>query len=117
MRNFARVDKMLRVQYMVLPAQEGKPVYKTAQLLNISAGGMKLAVSEFIGQGKHLVLKFILSTDNKYSSFNEVSRVIRTISSEEKDKYHIGVEFLNIKKKNLNFISRYVMKNIWTQIL
>jgi c-di-GMP-binding flagellar brake protein YcgR len=119
MRRFVRVNKVLRVQYTVLPAQgrEGELVHKTAELLNISAGGMSLAVPEFIGQGKQLVLQFILSMDDKYSSFKEVSRVTRTVPSEEIDMFHIGVEFSNIQKKNASLISSYVMKTLWTQAL
>lgn len=114
MRKFVRVKKTLRVQYAVLPANGGEPVYKSAESINISAGGMQLAVSEYIGQGEQLVLQFIISQDNKYSSFKEMSRVTRVIPAGDKDKFHIGVEFLNIKKNKLYFISRYVMKKLWT---
>lgn len=114
MRKFVRVKKTLRVQYAVLTTNGGEPVYKSAESINISAGGMHLAVSEYIGQGEQLVLQFIISQDNKYSSFKEMSRVTSVIPAGYKDMFYIGVEFLNIKKNKLDFISKYVMKNLWT---
>jgi c-di-GMP-binding flagellar brake protein YcgR len=114
MRRFIRAKKMLRVQYAVLPDGE-EPVYKYAESVNISAGGMHLTVSEYIKQGEQLVLNFIISQDNKYSSLKEITRVTRVIPAGEKDMFHIGVEFLNMKKNKFDFISKYVMKTIWAE--
>lgn len=115
MRRFVRVKKMLRVQYAVLSPNGEEPLYKYAESINISAGGMQLYVSEYIGQGEQLVLQFIISQDNKYSRFKEMSRVSRVIQAGGKDRFYIGVEFLNIKKNKLDFISKYVMKTIWIE--
>lgn len=119
MRKYIRVKKVLRVQYAVLSSLGEEPDYKTAEALNISAGGMKLAVPEFIGQGKQLILQFVLSLDNKYSRFKEISVVTRIdpTSSPDNDMFFIGVEFTNTTKNKFEFISRYVMKTFWSQAI
>ncbi|MFZ5643306.1 MAG: flagellar brake protein [Bacillota bacterium] len=119
MRRCMRVNKVLRVQYAVLSSLEDEPDYKAAEALNISAGGMKLAVAELIEQGKQLVLQFVLPLDNKYSRFKEISVVTRAVplSYPDEDMFYIGIEFTNIKKNKFELMSRYVMKTLWTEAL
>lgn len=117
MRRYMRVKKVLRLKYATLSSLGEGPDYKSAEALDISAGGMKLAVSEFIEQGRQLVLQFVLSLDNKYSRFEEISVVTRSVKPPGEDTFYVGVEFKNIKKNKSEFISRYVMKTHWTQVL
>lgn len=116
-RRFMRADKILRVQYALLPGPEERPGFKKAEALNISAGGMKLAVPEYIEQGRELILQFILPVHNNYRKFKVLSVTTRTVSvekAETADTFHVGVKFINIRKSELDVINKYVMRILWS---
>ncbi|MCL6476978.1 MAG: PilZ domain-containing protein [Peptococcaceae bacterium] len=116
-RRYIRTDKTFGVQYALLPAQEVKPGFKKAEALNISAGGMKLAVQEYIEQDRELILQFILPVYNNYRKFKVLSVTTRAVSVEKAEAagtFHIGVKFIKIRKGELDAINKYVMRELWS---
>ncbi|MFZ5597420.1 MAG: flagellar brake protein [Bacillota bacterium] len=112
-RNFVRVNKIMTVQYALLPESGEKLTFRQADTLNISAGGMKLAMPEHMKRGKPLVLQFILPVNNKYVKIKVLSTVTRSVpvaSSETANMFHVGVKFDSLKKSDHEFIYQYVMK-------
>lgn len=117
-RRYIRTDKLLMVQYALLPNPGEEPALKKAEALNISAGGMKLAVPEFIEKGTEIILQFILPAGNNYRKMKAVSIITRTesvSSSALPHIYHVGVKFANIRKSDLDTIQKYVMRLFWTR--
>ncbi len=110
MRKFSRLNKLLKIQYSRLPGPGENYVFKMAETLNLSAGGMKLKVPESIEPGTQLILQFILPMENNYSKFRVlalVRRSDRVHNSGEPAMFHLGVEFSNIRKSELDIILNF----------
>lgn len=110
MRKYIRLSKVLKIQYALVPGPDEEYEFKKAESINISAGGMKLLVPEFIEQGKQVILQFILPMENNYSKLRMLSRVKRSDRTHKNDAgniFYIGVEFIGIKKNDLDIIKKY----------
>ena len=110
MRKYNRLSKVLKTQYALIPDPGEDYEFKKAESINISAGGMKLLVPELIKPGSQMVLQFILPMENKYSKFRLLSRVKRSNRVPQNtagEIFHIGVEFVNIRKEELDIIVNY----------
>lgn len=115
-RRYIRTDKLLRVQYALLPEAGEQPAMREAEALNISAGGMKLAVPEHIERDTEIILQFILPSGNNYRRMKVLSIITRTESVSSTgipDLFHVGVKFTNIRKSDLDTIQKYVMRLFW----
>lgn len=116
MRSFMRVNKLLKVQYSLIPSGEEAPALKKAEALNISAGGMKLAVPEFIEQGCEVKLQFVLPAGGSYSRIKVPSQVKWTVPEDlsvKKEMFLSGVWFHGINRKQQDLIQQYVLKALW----
>lgn len=109
LRKYVRLDTLLDFQYALVPEQGKEPVFKKCQALNISAGGIKLAVKEFIEQGSKIMVKFILPIRNKDISFNQLCTVRRsTVIDQRQNLFHLGVEFVDIGRRESDLIFQFV---------
>lgn len=119
-RKFIRADKMLGIQYGIASGQGGEILFKKAETLNISAGGMKLAVPEYIAEGQEVVLQFILPAQNNYRQLRVLSVITRAGSLEKAETpctFYVGVKFLNIREKELETINRFVTRSLLSKTI
>lgn len=111
LRKFVRLDILMNAQYAVLPEQGNEPEFKSARALNISAGGIKLAVNELIKQGTQVIVQFNLNIKNKDVSFSQLCTVRRTTLVDYVKKpelFHIGLEFNNIGRRDSDLIVQFI---------
>jgi c-di-GMP-binding flagellar brake protein YcgR len=110
MRKYHRLSKVLKTQYALVPKPGDNYDLKKAESINISAGGMKLLVAEYIEPGRQLVLQFILTIESNYRKLHLLSTVRRSDKAPEKgleQMFYVVVEFENIRKNDLDIILKY----------
>ncbi|MFZ5646530.1 MAG: flagellar brake protein [Bacillota bacterium] len=120
MRSFIRVDKLLKVQYSFMPPEGEAPDLKKAEAANISAGGMKLVLPEFIEKGSEIKLQFVLPAGGSYSRIKAPSVVAWAGPAdipEENGMFFAGVKFCSIHRKQQDVIQQYVLKAFWFSVI
>lgn len=109
LRKYVRLDKMLDAQYAHVPGEGQEPEFKKCQALNISAGGIKVAVNEFIKQGSQLIVQFSLNVKNKNIPFSQLCTVKRTALIDYKQKlFHLGLQFDDMGRRESDLIVQYI---------
>ncbi|KJS17888.1 MAG: hypothetical protein VR69_03005 [Peptococcaceae bacterium BRH_c4b] len=114
LRKHVRLEILLKAQYAHEPEPGQEPVFKTVDAVNISAGGIRLATREHIEHGTKLQVKFKLPIMKKDIEFNLSSVVKRTALIELRGRnnlYHVGVEFLDITRRESDQIVQYIFQN------
>jgi c-di-GMP-binding flagellar brake protein YcgR len=103
-RKYIRVNESSHVGYQVMDASQIGD-YMTA---DISQGGIRFYVSEFVPKGT--VLKVRLTLKNIFFSFEALARVAWVREEPHKDRYEIGVEFLNLSTDDSIMLVGYIQK-------
>lgn len=93
-RRYVRIPESSQISYEVMPNTKTKD-YITK---DISQGGIRFLVHEFIP--KDSLLKIRLNLEKITFSFEAVGRLVWTRELPRSDKCEIGVEFVNMPKKN-----------------
>lgn len=115
-RMHVRLPVSMDVQYAV-PGRDNKTVtYQKATSVNISGGGMKLAVREQIKDNTPIRLKFALPLRDKPETMELDARVIRSEKAGSGEQlYHLGVKFENINLGQEDKIVRFVFETMARQ--
>lgn len=110
LRQFVRLDVLLNVQYCTLPVTDQKQQYLKATTLNISAGGMKLSVSDTVSVGQALMVKFEITVKGTIHNFEIEAVAVRVQPVEEKKGklYHVGLEFINTTNWQRDVIYQFI---------
>ncbi|GAB6158009.1 PilZ domain-containing protein [Desulfotomaculum varum] len=114
MREFVRVPAMLEVQYLPLPEKDRGTV-KKAYTVDISGGGMKIAVKEPVPQGSTLLVCFSLyiKAKKKQQEFRLQAAAVRCkLVDEEARVYHVGLKFLDITRAQQDLIMAFVFERM-----
>lgn len=103
-RRYIRVNENSHVAYQVMDATQIGD-YMTA---DISQGGLRFYVSEFVPKGT--VLKLRLTLKNIFFTFEALAKVAWVREEPHKDRYEVGVEFLNISNEDSLLLMGYIKK-------
>ncbi|AGL01639.1 flagellar brake protein [Desulfoscipio gibsoniae] len=96
--------------------QEDKSKYNKGTVIDISGGGMKLAVSKKIRKHERLLLKFNLPLQNKPELIQVKAIVVRSEKAEpDREIYHLGLKYENITYKEQDLIVRYIFERMAQQ--
>ena len=106
-RRFPRLTVAAAVDYVILNKQTPE---EGTLIRNISAGGICLIVYENIDAGTVLSLSIFLPDNHSYISAK--GRVVWKkefmVSSEQRKRYDVGVEFIEISEEDQKRISKFV---------
>lgn len=113
-RMHVRLPVMLDVEYAQIDTElsGGKePAFAKGISVDISGGGMKLSVRQWVKDNTQLILRFTLPLKNKPEPMELKARVIRCIKTDpQRDIYQLGLRFINIKNRQQDNIVRYVFE-------
>ncbi|MCF8009910.1 MAG: PilZ domain-containing protein [Clostridiales bacterium] len=110
-RNFVRVPVTLPVKYAVEQDKGKKNKFKNATSIDLSSGGMKLAVKEYLNYNTILYLVFELEVNKKLTTFEVMGRIVRVEAvkiGENYYIYHLGVKFLELSRAVQDKIMAYL---------
>lgn len=116
-RRFVRLPVSLPVQYAPADGNQ-KPSFNESFTVDLSAGGMKLALKEQYQRGTVLLLRFQLEIWGRVEDFEVRGKVVR-VEVREQDKksrvYQAGIEFLDLPNKSQDKIMAYIFAKMAEQ--
>ncbi|AEG15332.1 type IV pilus assembly PilZ [Desulfofundulus kuznetsovii DSM 6115] len=108
-RQHVRLKTLLEVHYAHPPEKNRRPRYKKAFTVDISGGGMLLAMDEPVLPGRELLVEFNLPLRTGARKMELRGRVVR-LQEREKSKYHVALEFVDITTAQQDLIMRYIFQ-------
>lgn len=105
-RKFIRVPVNLQILYKTLSKTE----FGNSFTKDISQGGVRFFVSEFIPKGSILKLRILL---RRGMLFIEASAKVRWIKEKVgTGRYEAGVEFFNVSEESMEYLINYISNNL-----
>lgn len=115
-RAFVRVPARLDVFYAEEPVDPENPAYVKTAIVDLSGGGMKMAVKKPVKMGTKLLLKFTIPKKPKLVEMSLRGKVVRSeLVDQELGIYHLGIEFLDITRGNQDSMLGYLFEKLAEQ--
>lgn len=115
-RSHVRLPVVLDVKYAVLQDDKKPLKFIDASVVDLSGGGMKLAVREEIKENTRLMLNFILPFRGKPELVKLEAIVIRNqLVDQVRLIYHLGVKFVDISFHQQDMIVRFIFERMAQQ--
>lgn len=115
-RMHVRMPVILDTEYALAEEQvekEKSPSFTRATAVDLSGGGMKLALRRRIPENTMLLLRFTLPLQSKPEKLELEARVIRCVRVDQKrDLYHLGLKFENINHRQQDIIVRFIFQKM-----
>jgi c-di-GMP-binding flagellar brake protein YcgR len=110
-REFVRLDLNVKVDWKRIGETSGPTAEFTNETKNISAGGICLVVNEKLGAGEELQIGMELPSGKIIDVKGRVVWISEyEIFGREHEKiYDVGIEFMNISKKEREEINEFVL--------
>ncbi|MEW6275043.1 MAG: PilZ domain-containing protein [Bacillota bacterium] len=116
-RNFVRLPVALEVFYALPPEKNRRPRYKKAISIDLSGGGMRLAVNELLAEGTLLNLKFSLPLKKGIKEISTAGKIVRRWAFETEGvvTYQVAVEFQGIGRTQQDYIVNFIFSRMAEQ--
>ncbi len=113
-RQFVRFPVALPVLYAPLPEKDHRSKYKKAVSVDLSGGGIRLAVKEQIPEGALLHLKFSLPLKKGAREISTAGRVVRQypVEPEGSATFQVAIEFLGLSRTEQDSIVSFVFRQM-----
>jgi c-di-GMP-binding flagellar brake protein YcgR len=108
-RKYVRVYEKAEITYIVIPALSSKQ-YITS---DISQGGIRFFVHNFIPKDSYLKIRIVFSKSNVV--IEAVVRLQWIKQVPYSDRYEVGVRFIDISPKAADHLSNYIRSFMTTQ--
>jgi c-di-GMP-binding flagellar brake protein YcgR len=115
-RLHVRLPVILDARYAVREDDKKPLKFVTASTVDLSGGGLKLAVREKIKEHTKLYLEFNLPLRKKPELLKLEALVIRSqLVDLDRAVYHLGLKFMNINRKQEDMIVRFIFERMAQQ--
>lgn len=104
-RKYTRVQGSVELSYRILTNIRAKGSITK----DVSRGGMRLYVNDFLPKGS--LLQLVLNLKEMHFSFDALARVKWIKKKTNSNNYEIGVEFIEVPDEGLKQLSRYLRLN------
>lgn len=115
LREFARVPVMMDILFAPPPAKNEKPAFQKAYSVDLSGGGIKIALKESVKPGSTFLLNFNLyiRAKKKQQEFRLLAQTLRCqLVDDEAKVYHASLKFLDIRPAQQDLIMAYVFERM-----
>lgn len=107
-RRFPRVDTKANIQYKNLRTSPEMP--SQTVINDISEGGTRFLVSEFLSLATRLILE--INLPNTPKTIKAIAKVAWVKKTAREDTYEVGNQFLDMTKEDKRLISSFVSSQI-----
>ncbi len=121
-KKIARIQQRKHVRFQVISMdveyahQEDINNYVKGTVIDVSGGGMKMAVRKNIPKHERLFLKLVLHLQNRTELIQVKAIVVRSEKAEpDREIYHLGLRYEDITNKQQDLIVRYVFERMAQQ--
>jgi c-di-GMP-binding flagellar brake protein YcgR len=111
-RSFVRLSLLLDTMIAEIPEEGKEPVWVRGQMLDISGGGLRVAVRKNFKIGARMMVSFALpggSIKDNISVRGEIKRVHETGQS---GALQIGIQFLDLPSKYQDTVIRFIFEKL-----
>jgi len=108
LREYFRVPVDIQVGYAHLPRGANQPVFAWADCLDLSGGGLRLAIAEGLEKDDKLILTFTLPFKEQPEELTIYGLVERVWKEEESRTRQVAIRFVNITQKQIDLITRHL---------
>lgn len=108
-RKYVRLSEKAQISYSVVPVR-GSKQYMTS---DVSQGGIRFFVHDFIPKGSHLKIRMDFSRANV--TIEAMVRLVWIRKAPNSDRHEIGVNFIDISSKAADRLTNYIKSFINTK--
>ena len=113
LRNFVRLPIMMDAFYAVIPEDpEDVPQFIKTTTLDLSGGGIRIAVDKEYPSGTKLLLKFTLQIKNMNHEVEVTGKVTRSYYPDNTNTILAATEFTNITRRQEDLIVRFIINKM-----
>ncbi|WP_238457704.1 flagellar brake protein [Desulforamulus ferrireducens] len=115
MREFARVPVLMDIFFAPPPAKNEEPVFQKAYSVDLSGGGIKIALKEPVKTGTILLVKFDLyiRAKKRQEEFRLLAKTVRCqLADDEAKVYHASLQFLDIRPAQQDLLMAFVFERM-----
>ena len=113
LRNFVRLPIMMDAFYAVIPEDpEDVPQFIKTTTLDLSGGGIRIAVDKNYPSGTKLLLKFTLQIKNMNHEVEVTGKVARSYYPDNTNTILAATEFTNITRRQEDLIVRFIINKM-----
>ena len=111
-RKSFRIETLLKTHIALLNTNtERTPAFNDGTALNLSTTGMQIVCSNYYAAGDSILIKFDLESDRaRTAKLSIKAKVVRI--AEEYPNYSLATEFIDVKEKDSDIITRYIFKKL-----
>jgi len=110
-RKYIRIPENLEISYKVIPEDEGLRTFTTR---DISQGGIRFLVRNFIPKGSRLKIRFALGKSSLV--IEAVVHLVWIKESVHSNSYEVGVEFVDVPSKASELLSSCIREFLKAEI-
>jgi len=121
-KNITRIQQRKHVRFQIISMdveyarQEDRNNYTKGTVIDISGGGMKMAVRKNIPKHERIFLKLVLRLQNSTELILVKAIVVRSEKAQpDREIYHLGLRYEDITNKQQDLIVRYVFERMAQQ--
>ena len=104
LRKYARIPEDSQIFYEIIPIPSGKA--RDGATKDISQGGIRFLTQEFIPKDSHLKIR--LTLNKTLFSFEALVKFVWIRQLRYSEIYEVGVEFIDIPPKALEYLINYI---------
>jgi len=113
LRNFVRLPIMMDAFYAVIPEDpEDVPQFIKTTTLDLSGGGIRIAVDKKYPSGTKLLLKFTLQIKNMNHEVEVAGKVARSYYPDNTNTILAATAFTNITRRQEDLIVRFIINKM-----
>jgi c-di-GMP-binding flagellar brake protein YcgR len=110
-RSAVRFKVLMDIKIAPLPENpKEEPLFADATAIDLSAGGMEMMTAARFEKNANVLVNFDLNMDKKTVYKFSVKSVVRRVAPLAKNKFKVGVEFLELSKAEQDRIFQYIFK-------
>jgi c-di-GMP-binding flagellar brake protein YcgR len=111
-RSFVRLSVLMEASLAEIPEPGKEAVWTRGQMLDISGGGLRIAVHRPIKKGAHVMVSFTLPIGAIKEAITAEGEVMRILETSQSGTQQVGVEFANLATKYQDAIIRFIFEKL-----
>jgi c-di-GMP-binding flagellar brake protein YcgR len=111
-RSFVRLPLLLESSLAEVLEDGKEPVWTRGQMLDISGGGLRIAVRRNLKKGARVMVSFSLPIGSGKEAIIAEGEIMRILEATQSGNTQVGVEFINLPTKHQDCIIRFIFEKL-----
>jgi c-di-GMP-binding flagellar brake protein YcgR len=111
-RSFVRLSLLMEASLAEQPEEGKEPVWIRGQMLDLSGGGLRIAVRKNLKKGARVVVTFSLPIGSSKEQIQSLGEIMRVQETGQAGVVQVGVQFLDLPTKFQDSIIRFIFEKL-----